>query len=222
MSDGWLGFLGGVLATLVGALIASLIQRHSEAKKRKEQTQVDAYFHLIDLKNWYFWVATAELHREEPRPEVLANCRKLSLMLNDKLRAFDDVEKLDEIVTVLFSESIPTANERARRLNALAEQYGKLVSPNYARIINRISNENILRYASGTQPPINAPGSWRYVTTPSWKWRVKGDHPEAHRIPLWPMTEEEAAEWAGHLGCEVEKIEETDYESDGPSRTPGK
>ena len=28
MSDAWLGFLGGVLATLVGALIASIVQRN--------------------------------------------------------------------------------------------------------------------------------------------------------------------------------------------------
>lgn len=163
MSDGWLGFFGGILATLIGALVASVIQRSREAEQRKELAQLDAYIHLIDLKNWYFWVATAELHGEEPKPEVLANCHKLSLQLNDKLRAFDRVDQLDEILAILFSESIPTANERANRLDALIAQYGKLVNPKYSSIISRISKENLLRHGPGETPPINAPGSWRYV-----------------------------------------------------------
>lgn len=163
MSDGWLGFFGGILATLVGALIASIIQRRYEAAKRKEQTQLEAYFHLIDLSNWYFWVTTAELNQEDPKPEVLAACRKIALQLSDKLRAFDEVDHLDETLTILFSESIPTANERANRLNALIERYGKLVNPKYAAVVNRISKENLLRHGPGASPPINAPGSWRYV-----------------------------------------------------------
>lgn len=163
MSDGWFGFFGGILATLVGALIASVMQRNNETKQRKEQAQLDAYSHLIDLKNWYFWVTTAELHGEDPKPEVLANCRKLSLQLNDKLRAFDRIDQLDEILAVLFSESIPTANERARRLDALIDEYGKLINPKYSNIISRISRENILRHGPGASPSMNAPGSWRYV-----------------------------------------------------------
>lgn len=163
MSDAWLGFLGGILATLVGGLVASLIQRNHEAKQKKTQAQVDAYFLLVDLKNWYFWVTTAELHGEEQRPEVLENCRRLALQLNDKLRAFDGVSELDEILTILFSEAIPTARERADRLNELINTYGKLVNPEYSAIIDRISRENILRHGPHPTPPINAPGSWRYV-----------------------------------------------------------
>jgi hypothetical protein len=36
MSDAWLGFLGGILPTLIVALIASLVQRNYEKKKRTE------------------------------------------------------------------------------------------------------------------------------------------------------------------------------------------
>ena len=163
MSDAWLGFLGGILATLFGGLVASLIQRSHESEQKKSQAQLDAYFHLLDLKNWYFFVATAELHGEDPRPEVLENCRKLALQLNDKLRSFDGVGELDEMLTLLFSEAIPTAQERADRLNALIEKYGRLVNPRHAEIIQRISRENVSRHGPHPTPPINAPGSWRYV-----------------------------------------------------------
>lgn len=162
MSDGWLGFLGGILATLVGALIASVIQRHNEFKKRKGQAHLDAYFLLVDLKNWYFWVTTAELHGEEPKSEVIAACRKLAFQLNDKLRSFDEVEQVEEVLAVLFSEAIPTARERAARLDQLLDKYGRLLHPRYAKTILRISHENILRHGTGGIPSSNAPGSWSY------------------------------------------------------------
>lgn len=162
MSDGWLGFLGGILATLVGALVASVIQRRNEFKKRKEEAHLDAYFLLVDLKNWYFWVTTAELHGEEPKAEVLNTCRKLTYQLNDKLRSFDEVEQVEEILTVLFSEAIPTARERAARLDKLLGRYGQLLHPRYAKTILHISHENILRHGTGQAPSSNAPGSWSY------------------------------------------------------------
>lgn len=162
MSDGWLGFLGGILAALLGALVASIVQRQSDFKRRKEQAHLDAYFLLVDLKNWYFWVTTAELHGEEPKAEVLNTCRKIAYQLNDKLRSFDDVEQIEEVIAVLFSEAIPTARERAERLDKLLDRYGQLLHPRYAKTILRISHENILRHGAGQTPSSNAPGSWSY------------------------------------------------------------
>jgi hypothetical protein len=162
MSDGWLGFLGGILATLVGALLASIMQRHNEFKKRKEQAHLEAYFLLVDLKNWYFWVTTAELHSEEPKAEVLETCRKLAYQLNDKLRSFDEIEQVEEVLMVLFSEAISTASERAARLDNLLDKYGQLIHPRYAKTIQRISHDNIRRHYTGKAPSRNAPGSWSY------------------------------------------------------------
>jgi hypothetical protein len=162
VSDGWLGFLGGVLATLVGAFIASVSQRHVERKRRQEQAQLDVYFLLLDLQNWYFWVAAAELRGDHPSEQALAESRRLTYQLNDKLRTFEDVAHLEEILTVLFSESIPSANERARKLDHLLDQYSHLVNPKYRIISQRIGQENLLRYGPGKAPASNAPGSWQY------------------------------------------------------------
>jgi hypothetical protein len=162
VSDGWLGFFGGILAALVGGLIASIVQRHNEAGKRKAESQLDVYFQPLELSQWYFWVATAELHGEEPSEEALAHCRRISWKLADKIRRFDGIEHLDEILTILFSASIPSANERAERLDQLISVYGSLVNPRYARVIREISKENLLAHGPGKTPPNNAPGSWRY------------------------------------------------------------
>lgn len=162
MSDGWLGFLGGVLASFIAALLASVTQRHTEHKRRKEQARLDVYFHLLDLRNWYFWVASAELQGREPSEEALRECRRITYQLNDKLRAFEEVEHLDEILLLLFSESVGSANDRANRLSALLESYASLVSPRYRTVIQKISHENVLRHGPGETPSSNAPASWQY------------------------------------------------------------
>ena len=160
MTDTWLAFLGGILATLVGGLIASLVQRHNETVRRKSEARLDVYFHLMELNQHYFWVASADMRGEKPPKEALTACRKVTWKLADKLRTFDSVEHLDEILTVLFSSSIQSANERANRIGKLIDSYGQLVNPSYARSINRISNENILILGSGKIPKNNAPGAW--------------------------------------------------------------
>lgn len=162
MSDGWLGFVGGTLAALVAGLIASVVQREAEYRRKREQTRLDVYFLLLDLHNWYFWVASAEVSGEHPSGEALAKCRSLTFQLNDKLRAFEDVEHLEKILIILFSESMPSANERANRLSELLDDYGKLVNPEYKSVMQRISRENILRHTSAKAPSSNAPGSWNY------------------------------------------------------------
>ncbi len=50
-----------------------------------------------------------------------------------------------------------------------------------------------------------------------WRWRLIGDHPAAHRIPPWPMTEASAAEWSARWGCNVEKIEGSEFVTKGPA-----
>lgn len=163
MTEAWLAFFGGIVATLVGALIASLVQRHRERIRRREQIMLDAYFHLIDLNNWYFWVASKELHGEDPPDEVLVTCRETALKLNDKLRSYDDFELLEETLEVLFAENLGSANERANRISALIGRYGKVVNPRYSDAMAKISASNVLRHASLEKLPFNAPGSWQYA-----------------------------------------------------------
>ena len=162
MSDGWLGFFGGVLAALMGGLIASIVQRVNERRKEKAAARLGAYFLLLELSQQYFWVASSELNDRDPPEEMLTACRKTAWKLADKLRSFDDVEHLEEVLTILFSSSIPTANERARRLDELLETYGQLVNPAYSQAIKKISGENLIGQAQRGSLKTNAPGAWRY------------------------------------------------------------
>jgi hypothetical protein len=162
MSDGWVGFFGGVIAALIGGLIASIVQRVNESRKEKSAARLSAYFLLLELSQQYFWVASAELNDLDPPEEMLISCRKTAWQLADKLRSFDDVEHLEEVLTILFSSSIPTANERARRLDKLLDIYGQLVNPAYSRAIKKVSEGNLIGQAQRGSLKTNAPGAWRY------------------------------------------------------------
>lgn len=162
MSDGWLGFFGGVLAALIGGLIASMVQRVNERRKEKSVARLAVYFLLLELKQQYFWVASAEFSGQEPSEEMLATCRRTAWQIADMLRSFDDVEHLEEILSILFSSSTPTANERAKRLDKLLESYGQLVNPDYAKAIKKISEENLLGQMQRGSLKTNAPGAWRH------------------------------------------------------------
>lgn len=160
MSDAWLGFLGGVLAALLGGIIASIVQRQNEAKRRVDEARLEVYMLLLQLSQQYFWVASAELRSEKVVEETWAECRQTSWRIADRLRACDDVEHLDEILEVLFSVKIQSANDRANKLDALIKKLGQLVNPTYAEHINKISIENVLLIGSRQKIKNNAPGSF--------------------------------------------------------------
>jgi hypothetical protein len=99
---------------------------------------------LLDLNGHYFWIASNELHGEAPPPEMAAKARSLAMQIADKLREADDVQHLQEILTVLMSEdAYKTANDRARALNAVIDSLGETVNPRYAKIVRNISEDNV-------------------------------------------------------------------------------
>ncbi|WP_236166330.1 hypothetical protein [Pseudomonas juntendi] len=159
MTDGMLGFIGGIVAALIGAILAGIIHRTNEHRKEKNAARHVVYMLLLELQQQYFWVASAEATNDEPPKEMLDTCRKTAWTIADKLRSFDRVEHLDEILTVLFSSSVPTATERANRLDALLDRYGELVNPAYAQAIKKISRDNVIGQAQRGTMKTNAPGA---------------------------------------------------------------
>ncbi len=161
MSDAWIGFCGGLLAALVGGLIASVVQRHNETKRRKEETRLAVYLMLMELNAQYFWVASFQLRGEEPPPEVIVACREIAWKLADRLRSFDQVEFLDDILEILFSAVVPSANERAKKLDVLLEKYGRIVNPAYAKHVAGISRANVKSLGAGEKINSYAPALWQ-------------------------------------------------------------
>jgi hypothetical protein len=86
--------------------------------------------------------------------------RAVTPRIADKLREADDVQHIDEILTVLMSEdAYKTADERAKALDAVIERIGSTVNPRYAKVIQGISANNLRGFAATqSEHRNNAPG----------------------------------------------------------------
>jgi hypothetical protein len=161
---GWItptvAFASGVGVSAIAAWISSLLQRRMDRQRRRDQSSFEVYMLLLELNGRYFWVASREIHGELPPPEIAAKVRDLALQIADKLREADEIQHLEEILTVLMSEDAhKTAHDRANALNAVIDKLGDTVNPCYRRVIRTISDNNVL--GSLTRPSghhNNAPG----------------------------------------------------------------
>jgi hypothetical protein len=99
---------------------------------------------LLELHGFYFWITSAELRGEVPPDSVPVRARQIAMQIADKLREADDVEHLEEILTVLMAEdAFETANKRSEALDAVIDKLGNKVNPHYAEVVRRISDENV-------------------------------------------------------------------------------
>jgi len=124
-----LSFFAGSLVTIIGAYINYLFQRKSEKRKNKEKLRFEIYMNLLDISASYFWISSAEVRNVEPYPDTLKRINDLTWKTCDKLREVDDIEFLDEILDILFSEKFKSAFERTEAFYILIEKLQKVVNP---------------------------------------------------------------------------------------------
>jgi len=158
MSDGQLGFFGALIGAAIAVLGAAWFQHFFERRRTEQRTTFEVYQRLLALNERYFWVASHTLHNQLPDTDVLRECYRISWEIADRLRAFDKIEHLDELVSVLFSFGIATSNERANRLAALTDLYGKLVNPAFSAKMREVSEANVIAFGTGQDPKSYAPG----------------------------------------------------------------
>jgi hypothetical protein len=155
-----ISFASGVGVSIFAAFVSYQLQKRSDRRQRREHAAFQVYMLLLDLDSHYFWVASNELNGEPPPPEMVAKVRGLTWRIADKLREADDFQHLEEVLTVLMSEDAhKTANDRANALKAVLHRIGDTINPRYAKLIRRISEDNVRVF--GTRPPgrhNNAPG----------------------------------------------------------------
>lgn len=153
-------FASGVGVSIFAAFVSYQVSRRNDRRQRRERAAFEVYMLLMDLDSHYFWVASKEIHGEPAPPETITKVRELTWRIADKLREADDVQHLGEVLTVLMSEdAYKTANARADALRTVLDRIGDTVNPRYAKLIRRISEDNVRAF--GTRPPghrNNAPG----------------------------------------------------------------
>jgi hypothetical protein len=159
-----LGLVSGVLLAFVAAYVTAVFERRRERRAKVEETRFRIYMKLMDLHSRYFWLASAEMRREEPPTGTRPKLQELAFEISDELRSADQVEKLEEILDVLFCEpAYDTAMKRYHAIQALLDQLGKQVNPRFAKKIREISEKNV---SAVDQTPLtnprrsNSPGSF--------------------------------------------------------------
>lgn len=158
MTDGQLGFLGALIGALVAVIGAAWSQHLLDQHKRRQNTRFEIYQRLLALNERYFWVASRTLRNELPDIKVLDECYRISWEIAERLREFDKLEHLGELVEVLFSSEIISSNERAHRLCTLIDFYSSLVNPSFASKMKEVSKTNVIALGTGKDPKSYAPG----------------------------------------------------------------
>jgi hypothetical protein len=154
-----IAFISGVMLTLAGALLSYRLQIRQEKKKEKERIRFEVYMNLMDLNSYYFWVTSAEFTGNKVDPNINKLIHDIALKTSDKLRQVDDIEYLDEILEILFSERFNSATERAHEMEDLLEKLHLIISPRFIKKIKVISKENLLLMPTKSWDRLNAPGS---------------------------------------------------------------
>jgi hypothetical protein len=152
-----LSFVAGILVTLVGAMLAHLLERQRDRHRRLRSRQHSLYMALLEIHQLYFFASSAEMKKIALPQEIRARLHALAWKTADMLRESDDVTHLEETLDVLLGSGFRTATDRYDAMSSLIDRMGARVNPRYMARIRKISDENVKRMATGSVS--NAPGS---------------------------------------------------------------
>lgn len=140
--------INNVVPLLVGfvlGLVADRVKQHHSHRQALNRARFDIYLRLLRLYHYeHFFVRLYENSNAEREriTEAGEECKRASWAIADKLREADDLPELPRILEVLFSLKYETESDRAKAIRDVIEELGKKVSPNYANMMNDITEKN--------------------------------------------------------------------------------
>ena len=156
-----IGFISGTLLAAFSTYFNSTASKRDANAKQLLRAEYEMYLDLSDLYNWYFWLATNELHRKETDLGVIKTSHEIASRLGAKLRENETSEFSSELIKVLYDESYPTYTARWKHMSELSEKMAKKVTPNHMKQLKSISDTNIQLMAQEGFVP-KAPATSRF------------------------------------------------------------
>jgi len=138
-----IGFFSGILLAAFSTYLNSAASKRDENAKKLLRAEYEMYLDLSDLYNWYFWLATNELHRKETDKDTIRTIHEIAARLATKLRENETSEFSSELIKILYDESYPTYTSRWKHMSELSEKMAKKVTPNHMKQLKIISDTNI-------------------------------------------------------------------------------
>ena len=153
--DVLLGFLLGIIITLLGAIFSNFLTKKRERQAICNEKHFTIYMKLMELYGYYFWISSAELQNKKPENKILAKCRDIAWEIADILRYVDEFEFLEDILKITHGSEYNKAFDRYTAMGDLLERLGTKINPKYSKIIKKITSDNINnpdKYLSSNAP----------------------------------------------------------------------
>ncbi len=151
-------FFSGVAISLFGAIVANIIQKRNNAERIKKETRFEVYMKLMEIYGLYWEIYMAELHKEEYKMETKHKLWSLSWQIADKVREYDKIEYIEDIMSVLFNKNFKTAKDRYYEIKSILDKLGHKINPKYNKLLNEISEQNEKLLIEQQTTKSNAPG----------------------------------------------------------------
>lgn len=136
-------FLSGALLVLIGAFVNQRIKEKADKETRLRESEYKLYLKLNSLYQWYFWFATNELHKKETDNEVYDECYKIAVSIARELNENDSSEFTEELLHLLYDETIPTYTERWKAMGALSDKMAAKLTPVHKKLSRKLNDANI-------------------------------------------------------------------------------
>ncbi len=156
-----IGFLSGVLLTIFAAYVNTTFSKNSKNDESLKKAEYEIYLKLSDLYNWYFWLATNELHQRETTDEIIDTISDIAIDIAKQLHKYEESEFTHELLQILYDESYKTYDARWKHMSELSKKMSKKITPLHNVYLNQLSEKNIhLMAKEGFKP--KAPASSRF------------------------------------------------------------
>jgi hypothetical protein len=148
--------LAAFASALVGAVVGSWTSVWLGAKRNRREASDQAlfgiYLQLLELNGFYFWISTADLHREERKADIIKRVESIARSIADDLRKVRDAAAVREVFDVIASSDpveYPDSATRLSRLNQLLQELGHRFNPEYMEAAGRVGTSRMKSLAEG-------------------------------------------------------------------------
>jgi hypothetical protein len=149
-------FSSALLGAVAGSWTTVWLGAKQERADVSDRILFDVYLRLLELNALYFWITTADFHRNERNSDVIQRVEALARSVADDLRRVRDRKAVVDIFDVLASRDsrkYPDSATRYKRLQQLLSVFGRRFSPEYIEAASQIGASHFQALVEDTQAP---------------------------------------------------------------------
>ncbi len=140
-----IGFLVGILATVISDRIGLSFREKIDEKKYRAKVLFNIYMKLIELKSCYWMLHMAEIHNESRNLKKANDAYNLKWIILDEIRTVKNIPYMYEILDVIHSNRFATVKEKYEAIVKLVDKVGHKVNPIFDELMSKIEKNDLSR-----------------------------------------------------------------------------